>query len=219
MKPFGAALIAAALLLIPSSILAEDQAPSSSDAPKITAPGSPPDAAPAASDLPESPFQPGDQLIGLSAGAQIPCFILPQTGEGASNLDVGADFSVSYQYFVATGWALGGNLGVSVNESIGASYLVILPLGFTAAYWWTKLPFEFSLMAEVGAYYVRDYSQGLFGPYAKIGPAAYWRASSSWSVGLQAYFWAVPELHYGDYASYDQIAGFVETALVAIYHL
>ena len=219
MKPYGAAAsIIAALLLLPVYVFAADLADAPNpDSPKIAAPSAPSTAE--SSGIPVNPFLPGDELVGLSVGPNFPTFILPQTGAGASNLDLGVDFSVSYQYFVATGLALGGELGVAVNETIASSFLVNAPLGFTAAYWWTKLPFEFSIQGEVGGYYERDYSEGLFGMYAKAGPAVYWRATSDWSLGLNANFWLVPELHYGAYANLDQVAGFFETSITAVYHL
>jgi hypothetical protein len=66
---------------------------------------------------------------------------------------------------------------------------------------------------------MRENSNGIFDPFAKAGAGAYWRVSPSWSVGLQASFWFIPEIHYGDYSSLSQYGGFVETSLAAVYHL
>jgi len=158
-------------------------------------------------------------MIGLGAGVQIPAFLSPKTKGGVDNLNLGGSFSFSYQYFVLRGLALGGSISGAFSGTIGGGSLFIAPLGATAAYWWTKLPFEFSVLGEVGGYMMRYDSHGIIDPFAKAGVGAYWRVSSAWSLGLQGNLWFVPEIHYGDYTSLSQYAGFVETSIAAVYHL
>jgi hypothetical protein len=211
MKLHSAVALAAALLLLPlAALAAEDQAPAKAD---------PPSSSPEVSDLPVNPFLQGEQTIGLSAGLYIPAFILPKTGGGADNLDLGGAFSFSYQYFIARGFAIGGNLAGAFNNTIGDNTVFTAPLGLTAAYWWAKSSFEFDVFTELGAYLMRYDSHGIMDPFAKAGAGTYWRINPSWSLGLQASFWFVPEIHYGDYTSLSQYGGFVETAVSAVYHL
>jgi hypothetical protein len=224
MKLQSAAVLAAALLLLPLAAFAEGDstaAPSDSQqgAPQADAPNLPTDGT--ASDIlqPNSPFLPGEQTIGLAAGAFIPVFLSPVTNNGVKNIDIGGLFSFSYQYFVARGWSVGGDITAALNYTIGGSSLFTLPLGATVSYWWTKLPLEFSVLAEAGVYMMRYNSEGMFDPFAKAGASAYWRITPSWGVGLQANFWFIPEIHYGDSSSLSQYAGYVETALAAVYHL
>jgi hypothetical protein len=220
MKLHGAAALAiAALLFLPlAGLAAQAEAPASPGA------DAPTPSQPKAEEAPVSPFLPGEQTIGLSAGLQLPAFLLPESGGGVGNLGkLGGSFSFSYQYFVARGLALGGNIGGSYNGTIGGNSMYVVPLGFTTAYWWTKLPFEFSVLGEAGAFLMRykytDGSTGMIDPFLKAGGAAYWRATSSWSLGLQTYLWFVPEIHYGSYADLSQFAGLVETSLAVVYHL
>jgi hypothetical protein len=226
MKLLSAAILAAALILLPhpastaeASIVrladSSQQEPPAGD--ETEAPSDGTEEADAITS--NNPFLPGEQTIGINAGLQIPSFIIPKTGEGASNLKLGGNFGFTYQYFILRGFALGGNLSASYNSTIGGSSLFIMPLGMTAAFWWSKLPFEFSVFGELGAYMMRENGEGMIDPMAKIGAGAYWRISSGWSVGLQPCFWFVPELHYGEYKSLTQYAGFIETSLAAVYHL
>lgn len=222
MKPFGAAVLAAALLIAPlSALAAEDQQTTQGPASAAPSEGTPAEGAePAAAATEASPFLPGEQVIGLAAGLQIPAFITTyQNGSDASNLYLGGSFSFSYQYFVQRGLAIGGNLAGAFNNTIGGLSLFTAPLGFTASYWWSSLPFEFSVLGELGGYITRYDSKGMIGPFAKAGGGAYYRIASGWSLGLQAYFWLVPELHTGDYTNYNALAGFVETSIGAVYHL
>jgi hypothetical protein len=216
MKPHSAAALAiAALLLLPLPSFAAG-APGAAPSP-----ASPPDTGSGASaaDASENPYLPGDQTIGLSAGLHIPAFFVPSTEGGIGNLDLGGSFSFSYQYFVLRGFAVGGNLAGAFNSTIGGLSLFVAPLGATAAYWWSRLPFEFSLEGELGAYLMRYNNYGMIDPFAKAGGGAYWRITGSWSIGLQAFLWFVPEIHYGSSASLSDYGGFVETSVAAVYHL
>ena len=215
MKPHSvAALVVVALLLLPGLAFAAD---SGSDiTPPVAAPDSPD---PSFLDSPVNPFLPGEQLLGIAAGAQIPVFLVPTTGQGIANLYVGASFSFSYQYFVARGLAIGGNIAGAFNGTISGQSIFVAPLGFTTSYWFAKLPFEFSVLGEAGAYILRYNTYGMFDPFLQAGGGVYWRSTATWSLGLQAYLWFVPEIHYDNYASLSQYAGFIETSLTAVYHL
>jgi len=218
MKPHSAAALAiAALLLLPLSSFAAD-APGAAPSPS---PASPPDGGSGASaaGTSENPYLPGDQTIGLSAGLHIPAFLVPSMEGGVANLDLGGSFSFSYQYFILRGFAVGGNLAGAFNSTIGGLSLFVAPLGATASYWWAKLPFEFTLGGELGAYLMRYNNYGMIDPFAKAGGGVFWRVTGSWSVGLQAFLWFVPEIHYGDFASLSDFGGFVETSVAAVYHL
>jgi hypothetical protein len=218
MKPFGAAAIAAALLFMPLAALsADDQQAPQAEPPAAEAPA---ETAPTAAQA--SPFQPGDQTIGLAIGLQIPALMyFPPSGTfgDLSKLDLGGSFSFSYQYFVVNSLAIGGNIAGAFNNTIGGLSVFTAPLGFTTSYWWSFMPLEFSVLAEAGGYLSRYNSKGMLGAFAKAGGGAYWRITPGWSVGLQAYYWFVPELHTSPYTSYDALAGYVETSVGAVYHL
>lgn len=217
MKPHSAAaLVFAALLFLPLPSFAAD-APGSSPSPGGSGPDNGADATVA--DTPVNPYLPGEQTIGLATGFHIPVFLLPVTGGGASNLNLGGSISFSYQYFISRGFGLGGSISGALNGTIGGLTVFTAPLGVSASYWWAKLPFEFALLGEAGGYLTHYNNNSFIGPFGKAGGGAYWRATASWSIGLQAYFWFVPELHYGAYADLSQYGGFVETSVAAVYHL
>lgn len=228
MKPKTAAVLGIAALLalasLPSAFAQSateggGQTPGAAPAAPESPPQSPADGEVVAEDaLSANPFLRGDQTISLSIGLHIPLFILPDTSD-ERKLDLGGSFSFGYQYFVARGLALGGTIAGAFNSTIGDRSLFVAPLSFRTAYWWSFMPFEFDVAAEVGGYISRLSGNGMLGPFAKVGGGAYWRGASSWSVGLQSYLWIVPEIHVGDYADLTQTAGFVEVAVTAVYHL
>jgi hypothetical protein len=166
----------------------------------------------------------GDQTLSLTTGFQIPLFVLPDTSETAgAKLLLGGSFAFTYQYFLSSHIAIGGTLTGAFNGTIGGRNLFIAPLSFRTAYWWTKGAFEAGIGIEAGAYLMRlssaGASYGMLGPFAKIGPAVSWRITQGWSIGAQAYYWLVPEIHSGDMASETRFGNFVELAVAAVYHL
>ncbi len=166
----------------------------------------------------------GDQTISLTTGFQIPLFVLPDTSstEGAKLL-LGGSFAFTYQYFLSSHIAIGGTLTGAFNGTVGGRNLFIAPLSFRTAYWWTKGALEIGIGLEAGGYLMRltssGASYGMVGPFAKFGPAVSWRITQGWSIGSQAYYWFVPEIHSGDMASETRFGNFVEFAVAAVYHL
>jgi hypothetical protein len=213
------ASIAAALGFAALLILAPAQAAPAQDNPASENPVEP--GLPSTDEiLPVNPFLRGEQTISLGAGLQIPIFIADtEISPIDSKLLLGGSFSFSYQYFISRGFALGGTIAGAFNGTIGGRSLFIAPLSFRTAYWWSALPFEFCVAAEAGGYLMRLDADGMLGPFTKAGGGAYWRVSSAWSVGLQGYFWLVPEIHTGSYSSLTRVGGFVEAAIAAVYHI
>jgi hypothetical protein len=166
------------------------------------------------------PFEIGDQTISLSVGVDIPLFTFG--GDSTSfdpNINPGGSFSFTYQYFISPGFSLGGSLAGSFNKTVGDRTLFMAPLSFRTAYWWILDPFEFSAAVEVGAYISRISGEGMMGPFAKLGGGVYWRVSNGWSIGVQPYYWFVPEIHAAPYANLTRFGNFFETSISATYHL
>lgn len=162
----------------------------------------------------------GDQTLSLTTGFQIPLFIFPDTSDlPGAKLLLGGSFAFTYQYFLTSHLAIGGTLNGAFNSTIGGRSLFIAPLSFRTAYWWTKGPLEAGLGLEVGGYLMRLDSYGMLGPFAKFGPALSWRITQGWSIGTQAYYWFVPEIHSGTETSKTRYGNFLEFAVAAVYHL
>jgi len=209
--PSAAVFIAAALIIfVPLAASAQGEE---------AKPESPPDGSESVNTTPVNPFLRGEQTLQLNVGFQIPAFLAPVTDQGVANLDLGGVFSFSYQYFLSRGFALGGTISGAFNSTIGGLTVFVAPVGVTAGYWWSRMPFEFCAIGELGGYLMRYNAKGMLGPFAKVGGGAFYRITSSWSLGLQSFFWFVPEIHYGEYSDLTQFSGFVEASVAAVYHL
>jgi hypothetical protein len=211
MKHHSAAVLFAALIFfVPLAAHSQDTG---------AQPETPADGTDIVVDTPVNPFLRGEQTLQINAGLQFPAFLAPLVDQGVDNLKLGGGFSFSYQYFLSRGFAVGGSIAGAFNGTIGGLTVFVAPVGVTAGYWWSTMPFEFCAIGELGGYLMRYNQKGMLGPYAKLGGGALWRVTSSWSLGLQSFLWIVPEIHYGDYAGLTQYSGFVETSVAAVYHL
>ncbi len=166
------------------------------------------------------PFVVGDQSISINVGAQIPLFAFGgDATTNSSHMYTGAGFGFAYQRFIAPGLAIGGSIEGAFNETFGARTLFVAPLSFVLSYWWTVKAFEIGVLAEPGVYLMRLSGDSMFGPVMKLGGIANWRVSNGWSVGLAATYWFVPEIHTGAYSDLTRYGNFIQTGLVASYHL
>lgn len=174
--------------------------------------------APAAAD--GRSFEKGDQSISLAAGVIAPLFTFGgDSTTTETKLYAGASFSLGYQYFIAHGLAIGGTIGSSFNGTFGGRTLVVVPLTFRLAYWWSVGVFELAPIMEVGAYLSRVSGTGMIGPFAKAGGAASWRLNNDWSLGVQFFYWFIPEIHTGEYADLTRFGNYLEASVFASYHL
>jgi hypothetical protein len=164
-----------------------------------------------------SPYKSGDQAISLSAGVALPLAVLPDQGSGS--LGVGAGFGFSYRYFLDRQWAVGGSISGAFNGTPASRSYFTAPLVAELSWWHAFTPFELYLDAGLGLFLSRLDGKGMIGPFATLGGAVMWKTASGWSLGLQAGAKVLPELHSGDYSDLTRTALFLDTGLIALYHL
>lgn len=154
----------------------------------------------------------GDQFVKI---ALMPNFPLNFDG----NLYVGGAAQLGYYYFL-TGWlALGGELMVGYNPTIGSNSLVYMPLTFGVLFQPSVWKFEFPITASVGVAFETCANKKYFPGFAsKLEADVFFRINDSWSVGLGCETVYLPQWYTTtDNASADY--GMWITALVAArYH-
>lgn len=132
-------------------------------------------------------------------------------------LYVGAGASIGYYRFLTSTVAVGGDAIIAYNISIGNKPLFCIPITFGAIYQPVLGKFEFPLNLGIG--FSTTACQGLTyfpGFAAKASAGAYYRLTESWSFGLKADAYWMPEW-FKDTSKNDN--GFFATAgLGARYH-
>lgn len=129
---------------------------------------------------------PGDQFLKIELGA-----IFPLNFEG--KLWPGVQATIGYYRFLNTWLALGGEISVSSEFSIGNKALFMVPITFGAMAQPTIGKFEFPFFLSMG---IADHTWAnmtYFPAFTlKAEAGAFYRFSESWSFGLTSFFmWTV----------------------------
>ena len=134
----------------------------------------------------------GDQFIKIDLGASFPLNFGQQ-------LKVGGLVSIGYYRFLTQYVALGGDVIVGYNLSIGKKPLVTVPITFGAMYQPYIGKFEFPLMLNIGFATMSCQSMAYFPAFsAKFTGGAYYRYSESWSFGLSTTTYWIPQFFWLD---------------------
>jgi len=162
----------------------------------------------------------GSQIISLSTGAGIPLFIVPADSLATVDrpLGIGASFNLGYQYFIANSLTIGGSLTGAFNGTVGGRTLFMAPIAFKLGYWWGTAPMEYTVGLDLGMNILRLSGDGMITPFAKLGAGMFVKLTQSWSLGGQAYWWLIPEIHTGAYSDLTRYGNFLEISIGALYH-
>jgi len=129
----------------------------------------------------------GDQFlkIGLSA-------IFPVNFEGKLYPGVAAE--LGYYRFLSSWLAVGGELGVSSQFSVGGKALFMVPIVFGTMFQPTAGKFEFPIYTLVGVGN-ETWANATYFPslVVKASAGAYYRITESWSAGINGSFMWIPQ--------------------------
>lgn len=107
---------------------------------------------------------------------------------------VGGDVSVSFFRFVNSTFAIGGDITISNNFTIGNKPLILIPINFAVMYQPTINKLEFPIVLSVGTAIHTMASASYFpGLSVKGSVGAFYRLTESWSCGLTGSFYWLPE--------------------------
>lgn len=156
----------------------------------------------------------GDRFLKINLMADFPLNFGKQ-------LYVGGAVDVGYYQFLTSQFAVGGEVLVGYNVTIGNKPLIIAPITFGAMFQPVIGKFEFPLTAGVGISTTSMQSKTYFpGFTAKISAGAFYRLSEMWSLGLYGTaFWLPQWLKKGEDGKSHSDNGFFATAGIgARYH-
>ena len=167
----------------------------------------------------------GEQIFSLNAGAIFPLFNLAPFSDASltlsetlSSVSPGVAGSIKWGTFISDNFFLGAELcgmfATTYNQT-----LTMVPISFTAGYYFIKYPFEFPIYINAG------FSLNTWDEYFRVtgsikpGAGAYWNFNGDWAFGLNLDYWFLPELYFSDtLADQSRIANFLQLSLSAVYH-
>jgi hypothetical protein len=158
----------------------------------------------------------GDKTFIITLGVVIPTvFTGAAIDEKGHGLNVGGTGFLAYNYFLSSGFYLGGEFGGMFAGTRGENMLFIIPFGVRFGYQFVAGRFEFPVTFMIGAAAQKYLENNYIGLFLKPGAAVYWRFNPDWSFGLNANWWIVPQWpKNGENAT----GNFVEATLSARYH-
>lgn len=152
----------------------------------------------------------GDQFLKIDFGAYIPLNFGKQ-------LNVGLDASVGYYRFITQYVALGGEIMVGYNPTIGSKSLITWPMTFGVMVQPYFGKFEFPFILNVGMASTTCQSMTYFPSLAvKFTAGAYYRYSETWSFGISSTTNWIPQW-FKD-SSYNDNGFFTNAGLSVRYH-
>ena len=129
----------------------------------------------------------GDQFLKIDLAANFPLNF-------DSQLKVGGLVSMGYYRFLNQYFAIGGDLLISYNLSVGKKPLFSVPITFGIMYQPYIGKFEFPLQLNVGFATQTCQAMTYFPAFtAKFNAGAYYRFSETWSFGISATTYWIPE--------------------------
>lgn len=151
----------------------------------------------------------GDQFLKIELGALIPLNF-------EKHLHTGFEVGLGYYRFLTDTLAVGGELAITNNFSIGKKALFIIPVTGGVIYQPVAGKFEFPLSFNVG-FSTETWANMSYWPAltTKTSAGAYYRMSESWSFGGSTTLWTLTEyMNKGK----NKTGLFITAAINARYH-
>jgi len=181
----------------------------------------------AETDLPETKtevfanYDLGDNFIMLNVGTMIPLFFQDTSGKTySSNLTPGVQGSLRWISYLNPVLNIGADLNGFVTFSPNLPYLAASLTGLVS-YDLRVDPLLIPLHFGIGAT-MSSFAENLaIDLTLKAGTSLIWAYDSSWSFGLNLFYWWIPQIYTGPTppASDTRFGNFLEITLSAMYHL
>lgn len=152
----------------------------------------------------------GDRFLKINMMANFPLNFGKQ-------LYIGGGIDAGYYQFLSPYFALGGEILVGYNVTIGNKPLILAPITFGVMYQPTLGKFEFPLTLGIGLATTSCQGETYFpGFTAKVDAGAFFRINEMWSLGAYGTFFWLPQW-YKD-PQYNDNGLFATVGLGARYH-
>lgn len=167
-------------------------------------------------------YSSGEQIFSFTLGAVIPLFYTNSDGlaSNGTNVNVGGGGYLSYSYFLAPRFFVGGEAGGAFAGTIGENMLYIVPFGVRAGYQFTfsikNLRFEIPVALSIGGATQKYLETDYFGLFLKPTVSGFFRLNPDWSFGLNVGWLLVPQ--WTKESRKNMTGHFLEVSLSARFH-
>ena len=154
----------------------------------------------------------GDQYIKIAIMPNFPLNF-------GDKLYVGGAAELGYYRFLNSWLALGGELSVGYNPTLGSNSLTFVPITFGVSFQPAVWKFEFPITLSTGFAFETCQNRKYFpGFVAKAEAGAFFRMTEGWSFGLGSDFLYLPQWYTTDERASSDYGLFLTAFVAARYH-
>jgi hypothetical protein len=138
----------------------------------------------------------GDQTFNITLGVIFPTIFNDSDGESFRSKftpPVGGTGSLAYNYYFTSSIFIGAEAGMIFIHTLGGNTLFTIPLGVRGGYQFNIWRLEFPLALTFGMVWHRLLDAAYYGLYIKGGGSVFYRASYTWSFGLNTNWYWFPQ--------------------------
>jgi hypothetical protein len=161
-------------------------------------------------------YSSGEQNFAISVGLVVPLFFNGRDGQTVNNVKAGTTLTLAYNYYLASHFFLGGEIGGMFAATLGENMLYIVPFGLRVGYEFILQRFEFPVSLMFGAATQKYLETDYLGFFLKPMVSIFFRFSPDWSFGINTAWWIVPE--WVSESRKNMTGHFLEITISAKYH-
>ena len=168
-------------------------------------------------------FSRGDQTFIITLGTVFPTIFRNQGNTIPHKIKppIGGTGSLAYNYYLTPHFFLGAEASGMFLPTLAKNTVFIIPLGIRGGYQFNFRRFEFPINLTFGMVWHRYLNYRYYGIYLKGGASAFFRATYSWSFGINSNWYWFPEWTKEDGVRSkpkDVYGNFIDVTLSARYH-
>jgi hypothetical protein len=163
----------------------------------------------------------GDRAMTIQMGPVLPLFYQSLSGAFTeTKLTPGGSLGLDVDFYLDGTLRLGGGIKGMAAFSPSGHTLFVVPLMFRTTWEFRTFPWSFPVGFSAGVAFTSYNQHTWMDPFLMPTAGAYWNLNPSWSFGVDASYWWMADLYFGNPipASDSRLANFLDLALGAVYH-
>lgn len=165
-------------------------------------------------------YSAGDISIRIGIGPFIPLYVhaFDFSNFSMSGMKVGFGLGLGVDVYLSNNFKLGGSIAFATSKGVNGNLSFLVPATMRIDWEFHALKFDFPIGVDVGLLFNRY--RDLFAINFLIRPhaGAFFNITRSWSVGIDAVFWVVPQIVWDDLPK-SRVGTFMEIVVAGRYRI
>jgi hypothetical protein len=135
-----------------------------------------------------------------------------------SSMKIGFTLHLGVDYYLTNNLKLGGNVSFGSLRGVNSNLSFLVPINFRVDWEFHALRFDFPVGVDIGILFNRYRNMFAFNFMIAPHAGAFYNITRSWSVGLDARFWLVPQAVWDDLPK-SRVGTFIELTIAGRYRI